>query len=80
MTVGELIEMLQIFPPQFPVFLCPESDGFDDCHAVISPVDAVMNLVAESQHSAMGFNGVSADSTDMIDAVVIYPVNVRDRE
>lgn len=80
MTVGELNQLLQQFPPELPVYFCPQSESLDNDHVAISPEDAVMNLVARSRLSIMGFTGNGGEQSDHCDAVVVYPIKVRDLE
>jgi hypothetical protein len=80
MRVGELAELLREFPPELPVFFCPQGDGLNEDHIALAPQDAVMNLVAIAQQKAMGFNVGGIEGGDHEDAVVIYPTNVRATE
>jgi hypothetical protein len=75
MTVGELIDLLNEFPPELPVFFTPDADG----RRAVAPVDAVMDLVHPG-------NGRVLDDDDPYgtvppgfkDALVIHPRAVRE--
>lgn len=75
MTVGELIELLQQFPPELPVFVCPDAEG----RIAISPRDAVMNLVHPGRSEVISDDDDSPYVPDgFVDSLVIYPRNVRE--
>ena len=83
MTVAELMELLEQFPPGLPVFFCPTADELTAEHGAIAPRDAVMNLVDSRRRVAMGF---SPDGESYVypvaphgfaDALVIYPLAVQ---
>jgi hypothetical protein len=76
MTVNQLRELLPRFPPDLPVFVCARMDQLAVDHPVIAPQDAVMNLVERDRLVAMGIHS-DGDVGQRVDAVVIYPLAVR---
>ena len=80
MRVGELMELLRGFPPDLLVLFCPQGAGLNDDDVAVTPLDAVMNLVAVAQQKAMGFKVSGIEDSGHEGAVVIYSINVRDME
>jgi len=75
MTVAELIAMLQEFPPELPVFFCPDDDG----RIALSPADAIMDLVHPGQQRVMSDEDFPHDMPNgFVDSLVIYPRTVRE--
>jgi len=73
MTVGELIALLHEFPPQLPVFFCPDDAG----RVAVSPRDAVMNLVDPDRGEVIADDEMTVPE-GFDDSLVIYPRMVRD--
>ncbi len=70
MTVGELIKHLRRFPPQLPVFFCPDAAG----RAAIVPKDAVMNLVHPGRMEIVRDEELSTEVLEgFVDSLVVYP-------
>jgi hypothetical protein len=75
MTVGELIVLLEEFPPELPVFFCPDDAG----RVAVAPRDAVMNLVHLGRREVMADDDPSPTVPDgFVDALVVYPRVVRE--
>ena len=75
MTVGELIDLLNEFPPELPVFFTPDADG----RRAVAPVDAIMDLV----HPTRGWVLDDHDPYRTVppgysEALVIHPRVVRE--
>lgn len=74
MTVGELIALLREFPPELPVFFCPDEAG----RFALSPRDAVMNLVDPARQVVLADDSATTVPMGFVDSVVIYPRVVRE--
>jgi hypothetical protein len=75
MTVGDLIRLLEQFPPDLPAFYVTDAAG----RIAAAPQDAVMNLVDPTNGEIMADDGTShGDEESFVDSVVIYPLVVRD--
>ena len=75
MTVGELIRLLQEFPPELPVFFTPDALG----RRAVAPVDAVMDLVHPGRGEVMPDDDpCTTVPPGFADALVIHPRVVRE--
>jgi hypothetical protein len=75
MTVSGLIELLQEFPPELPVFFSPDDAG----RVAVVPRDAVMNLVHPARGEVMADDDPFPTIPEgFVDSLVIYPRPVRD--
>jgi hypothetical protein len=73
MTVADLVALLSEFPPELPVFFCPDEVG----RAAVIPRDAVMDLVHPTRGEVLA-DGTPSIPDGFIDALVIHPCVVRD--
>jgi hypothetical protein len=75
MTVGELIELLNEFPPELPVFFATDEAG----RQAIAPVDAIMDLVHPSRGRVLDDDDPHGTvPPGYTDALVIHPRTVRE--
>ncbi len=73
MTVGELVALLDGFPPDLPVYFSPDPAG----RVAVGAADAVVNLVNPARHEVIGDDDTSVTIPNgFTDAVVIYPRSV----
>ncbi len=75
MNVGQLIRVLERFPPELSVYFTPDAAGL----IAIAPVDAVINLVHGTRFAIIPDNCSPTIPEGFVDAVVIHPNIVRNQ-
>jgi hypothetical protein len=73
MTVRELRELLNRFPPDLPVFFAPDESE----RRVVAPQTVIMNLVHPQRREVIAEDSGSSLPKGFVDALVIYSGEIR---